>query len=56
MTFLSHPHVSVSVLEACDKALEHAVNSRKKERKPTNEKFDEAIRKLYEYEKDFHAK
>jgi len=44
------------VLEACDTALEHAVNSRKKERDRTNQEFDNAIRKLYEYEKDFHPK
>jgi hypothetical protein len=54
MTFLSHSDVPVSVLQACDTALEHAVNSRKKERKPTNQEFDNAIRKLYEYERDFH--
>jgi len=43
-----------SVLEACDTALEHAVNSRKKERGPTDQVFVNAIRKLYEYEKEYH--
>jgi hypothetical protein len=54
MTFLSHSGVPVSVLEACDTALERAVNSRTKKLEPTNERFDNAIRKLYEYEKDYH--
>ena len=54
MTCLSRSDVPVSVLEACDTALEHAVNSRKKERGLTNRKFDNAIRKLVEYEQDFH--
>ena len=56
MTFLSHSDVPISVLEACDMALERAVNSRTKQLAPTNERFDNAIRKLYEYEKDFHTK
>lgn len=43
-----------SVLEACDKALERAVNSRKKERGHTDQEFVNAIRKLNDYEKDYH--
>ena len=56
MTFLSHSDVPVSVLEACDTALEHAVNSHKKTRGPTNLQFDMAIRKLCVYERDYHPK
>ena len=56
MTFLSHSDVPVSVLKACDKALEHAVNSRKKKRQPTDDEFEKAKRKLSEYEKVFHPK
>jgi hypothetical protein len=55
MTFLSHSDVPVSALQTCDKALEHAVNSGKKEHKATKQRFDHAIRKLYEYEKDFYT-
>ena len=55
MTFLSHSDISLSVLETCDTALEHAVNSGKKEFEPTDERFDYAIRNLYEYERDFHT-
>jgi hypothetical protein len=54
MTFLSYSDVPVRVLEACDSALERAVNSRMKERDDTDQEFDNAIRKLYAYEKDFH--
>jgi len=43
-----------SVLEACDRALERAVNSRTKERGATDREFINAIRKLYSYERDFH--
>ncbi|KAI0271780.1 hypothetical protein BGY98DRAFT_1006266 [Russula aff. rugulosa BPL654] len=43
-----------SVLEACDTALAHAVNSHKKTLGPTGLQFDMAIRKLHEYERDFH--
>lgn len=56
MTFLSHSDLPVRVLEACDTALEHAVNSRTKAPVPTDQQFDMAIRKLYEYERDFHPK
>ena len=53
---LSHSDLPVRVLEACDTALEHAVNSRSKAPVPTDQQFDMAIRKLYEYERDFHPK
>jgi hypothetical protein len=56
MTFLSHSDDPVRVLEACDTALEHAVNSRTKTPVPTDQQFEKAIRKLYEYEKDFHPR
>jgi hypothetical protein len=56
MTFLSHSDVPISVLEACDTALAHAVNSHKKTLGPTGLQFDMAIRKLHEYERDFHPK
>ena len=56
MTFLSRSDIPVSVLDACDTALEHAVNSRKKQRGPTSQEFDNAIRKLCQYEKHFHPR
>jgi hypothetical protein len=54
MTFLSHSDIPVSVLKACDEALEHAVNSRTKKLGPTDERFDNAIRKLHDYDGEFY--
>lgn len=54
--FLSYSDVVVSVLKACDAALDHAVRSRDKRPKHTDLEIEKAERKLYEYERDFHAK
>ena len=54
MTLLSHTDVPVSVLDACDTALEHAVSSRKKTRELTDVQFDKAIHMLFDYERKFH--
>ncbi|KAI0280697.1 hypothetical protein BGY98DRAFT_303426 [Russula aff. rugulosa BPL654] len=43
-----------SVLKVCDEALDHAVKSRTKKLGTTDDRFDYAIRKLHEYEGEFH--
>lgn len=55
--FLSHSDVLVSVLEACDKALDHASGSRKKRNQHTDLEIERAIKKLlaYEHEKRLGA-
>ena len=54
VTFVSHSDLPASVLKACDEALDHAVNSRTKKLGTTDDRFDNAIRKLHEYEGEFH--
>lgn len=53
---LSYSDVLVSVLKACEPALNRAFESRKKMRQHANQAIDEATRKLHEYEKEFYPK
>jgi hypothetical protein len=53
--FTSHSDSILRLLEECDTAIARAVKSGDKKLGDTNERFDQAIRKLRAYAREFHA-
>lgn len=54
--FLSHFEVLVRVLESCDLAIKHVVDSREETLQHAEDQIEIATRALQKYEWDFYAK